>query len=453
MRTELRSVRARLGAWVRAHQRAVGIGVTGSALALLGIAAVLGWAMLNGQQLSGEADATPSVQPTRSSQPSDSPSSSPTQTASPAASPASSPTSSSASFNLLPAQQPADFVSQITCSGPIGASDPVAIVQLHHDPYTGEVVLRDYADPGSPRTACSLGNHSVVQLIDARHIVIGWGGSAAYAVVDLPEVSYHWFQLPPYSTFLAVSPRLEQIVWLSERLDANTSMSTSREIHMTTSAGDKVVASLPDEPVGFCGAPPDYSKRVAYSSSGAHMFVLDHPRVLSGDNAAGALSLRVFEGETAVLSVIPPTAGWPEGEHPAMAVWSPTSETLYYRQGGDVWRWTPGGGPSLFLPGVNWSYPTITPNGSHVAYVLLGPEQYEVYLIDLANRGIPQLIGESREKPVFLNATQLWYATPYTQGCITDEPEPLIYNITDGSESPSIIDWVRGVWPAASAWY
>jgi len=29
--------------------------------------------------------------------------------------------------------------------------------------------------------------------------------------------------------------------------------------------------------------------------------------------------------------------------------------------------------------------------------------------------------------------------------------QPLIYNITDGSESPSIIDWVRHVWPATSS--
>jgi hypothetical protein len=54
---------------------------------------------------------------------------------------------------------------------------------------------------------------------------------------------------------------------------------------------------------------------------------------------------------------------------------------------------------------------------------------------------------------VFLNAMQLWYTTPYTHGCITDDAEPLVYNIVDGSVSPSIIDWVRHVWPATSAWY
>lgn len=69
--------------WVHQHQRAVGIGVVVSALALLGIAAALGWAVLSGQQPLGETDATPTVQPTLSSQPTDRPPSSTTPTGSP----------------------------------------------------------------------------------------------------------------------------------------------------------------------------------------------------------------------------------------------------------------------------------------------------------------------------------------------------------------------------------
>jgi hypothetical protein len=224
-------------------------------------------------------------------------------------------------------------------------------------------------------------------------------------------------------------------------------MSVSREIHITTAAGDQVVASLPDEPTGFCGAPFDFSKPGAFSRSGAHLFVLDNPRILSG----GLLSsLRVFEGTTTVLSLLPPSGGWAPGEHPAMAVWSPTSETLYYRQGGDVWRWTSGGGSSVFLPGVNWSYPTITPDGGHLAYQ---DEDQFVHLVDLAGGGDSQLIGEAREKPAFLNGTQLWYTTPNIHGCATGGEVPVVYDIVSGSEFPSIIDWVRYVWPGTSAWY
>jgi hypothetical protein len=289
-----------------------------------------------------------------------------------------------------------------------------------------------------------------VELIDPRHVVIALG---AWAVVDLPEVRYHWFQLPKVvypmeAEFLAVSPRLDQMVWLTYRIDPNTSMAISREIHIATAAGDHVVASLPDEPVGFCGAPPDYSKRAAYSSSGEHLFVLDHPRSLQGGLNLYS-SLRVFDGDTAVLSLVPPNGGWAEGDHPAQAVWSPTSETLYYRQGGDVYRWTPAGGQTLLLPEVNWNWPTITPDGRHAAFVVDG----QVYLVDLVDGTSPRLIGQSREKPVFLNNTQLWFTTPNVHGCITGDEEPLIYNISDGSESPSIIDRVRVVWPATSAWY
>jgi hypothetical protein len=357
-------------------------------------------------------------------------------------------------------EQPADFVSQITCTGSIGPSDPVAIVQLHADPYTGELALRDYADTTQPRTACTIGaaNSRVEQLIDSRHLVIAWG-SDAYAVVDLPEVRYHWFQLPPYtsesySTFIAISPRLDEIVWLKERpgTEAAPMIGSSREIHITTSKGDRVVASLPDTLTGFCGAPPDYSKRGAFSLSGAHLFVLDHPRV-EGGNATAMHSLRVFEGEMAELSLVPPSGGWPEDEHPAQAVWSPTSDTLYYRQGGDVWQWTSARGASVFLPGVNWYYPTLTPDGSHIAYVLVGDGQYTVYLIDLTTGAGPQLIGQAREKPVFLNDAQLWFTIPSAAGCVTGGGEPLIYSIIDRSESPSIIDRVLQVWPATSAWY
>src|SRR5438132_14433698 len=40
----------------------------------------------------------------------------------------------------------------ITCSGAIGWSDPVAIVQLHSAANTGEPVLPDYLNPSTPRT-------------------------------------------------------------------------------------------------------------------------------------------------------------------------------------------------------------------------------------------------------------------------------------------------------------
>ncbi|MEP6680709.1 MAG: hypothetical protein ABJB65_04450, partial [Chloroflexota bacterium] len=419
------------------------------AVTLLAVAAVLLLAVLAGAQLAGVIERqigtgpSPSapVVPSGSTEPSPSAAPTPTPLASPTATPTARPaTSSSATFNVLPAQQPTGFVSPITCNEPIGASDPVAIVQLHAAvAYSGDVVLRDYADPSSPRTPCTFGQSQnlVVQLIDARHVVIEAGDGRTYAVVDLPEVSFHWFELAhapgSYALLGAVSPGLDQVLWLTGESDGTD------HVHITTSAGDQVVASLPNPHPGRCGGPED-SKLGAYTHSGAHLFLLNQP-------IANLNSLLVVEGLTAKLSVLPPSEGWAAGAWPAMAVWSPTTETLFYRQGGDVWQWTPAGGAQRYLPGVSWSYPTITPDGRHLAYAVVRADGlHDVYLVDLAQGGSPQLIGKgARTLPAFLNSTQLWFKSEGNGICGPGGDQPLIYNISDQSESPSIIDRVIGV--------
>jgi hypothetical protein len=283
-----------------------------------------------------------------------------------------------------------------------------------------------------------------VQLIDARHVVIDGGptdptvprtGNATYAVVDLPALRYHWFQLPQVpaksSAFIAVGPRLDQVLWLAGD-------ETRYAVHITTRAGDHLVASLPNQVQGICG---NYgSKWGAYTRSGDHLFVLSQP------HAAALNSLLVVQGRTPVLSLIPPSSGWATDANPTMAVWSPVAETLFYLRGNDVWKWTPGSKPQRFLVGVNWSYPTITPDGAHLAYEVFPGD---VYLLDLAHGGRPELVGKARIEPVFLNSSQLWTTQPI--GCIGPPPTPLIYNVNTRTQAPTIIDSVFGVWPATSS--
>lgn len=361
--------------------------------------------------------------------------------------------SSSFTFDLLSARSPASAASAartagwITCSGSIGASDPVAIARLH----TGELVLRDYADPSHPRTACQFhteqsGNgFGIAQLIDAHHLVIQSADCCLlYAVVDLPEVRYHWFQLPRPSGFnaglLAVSPGLNEVAWLSN----NDSTGDDRKVHLTNKSGDQVIANLPIA-LGRCGA-PNLSKQGAYSHSGSHLYVLDQPLP---DNV-----LYIFQGKQQVTALVPPSGGWPKGTQPEMAVWSPTSETLFYRQNGDVWQWTPAGGAQRYLAGVNWYYPTFSPTGSHLAYsVPRSDGLHDMFLIDVARGGSPQLIKVARNFPTFLNSSQLWYWTESQGICGPGIGQPLVYDITNGSEAASIIEQVVAIWPATSSNY
>lgn len=358
--------------------------------------------------------------------------------------------SSDATFSLLPVPQPPDFVPDITCEGSIGSSAPVAVVKLHYATVQSipEVVLRDYSDLDNPRTACRFASTSsrFVQLIDARHVVIESDG--ALAVVDLPEVRYHWFQLPSVpdafnTSFIAVAPELDQVLWLSGHGDPGSLGSTS--IHMTTRDGDAVVASFPRPVGGRCGSPDD-SKLGAYTNAGGQAFVLD--QVIHSYN-----SLIAFDGASAALSVLPPAeAGWSGDAYPAMATWSPVSETLYYRQGSDVWRWTPGSDPEVFLPAVRWQYPTISPDESHLAYAAaLAGGGNAVYLVDLTAGADPVMVGERRTRPAFLNDQQLWYVSEGQGVCGPGVDQPIIYSLADGSEAPSVIDSVLGTWPASGS--
>ena len=77
---------------------------------------------------------------------------------------------------------------------------------------------------------------------------------------------------------------------------------------------------------------------------------------------------------------------------------------------------------------------------------------HDVYLVDLAHGGGPARIGKgARTVPVFLNSTQFWYKTEGPSICGPGSNQPLIYDITDGSESGSVIDQVQAVWPATSS--
>lgn len=135
-----------------------------------------------------------------------------------------------------------------------------------------------------------------------------------------------------------------------------------------------------------------------------------------------------------------------------MATWSPGSETLFYRRGSDVWKWTPGSEPEVFLPGVRWYYPTFSPDGRHFAYAIeRAGRLHDVYLLDLTQGDSPSLIAEARNRPVFLNDQQLWYLGEGQGICGPSGDKPLIYSLADGSESPSVIDSVMGTWPATGS--
>ena len=143
------------------------------------------------------------------------------------------------------------------------------------------------------------------------------------------------------------------------------------------------------------------------------------------------------------------TVLWAAGGAQPDGLWPP----LYYRKGGEVWRWTPAGGSQTFLPGVTWYYPTISSDGRYLAYAVVGADGlHDVYLIDLQAGGSPQKIGNGhRTVPVFLNARPLWFKSDSLGGCGGGGSRPLVYDVGDRTESASIVDMPVSVWPATSS--
>ena len=97
-------------------------------------------------------------------------------------------------------------------------------------------------------------------------------------------------------------------------------------------------------------------------------------------------------------------------------------------------------------------YPTITPDGRHLAYALeTSDHSYDVYHASMTNLADATLIARDRTNPVFLNNRQLWYQT-VGGGCGgTETPKPRVYDIRTGGEASSILVSVDTIWPGTSS--
>jgi hypothetical protein len=335
----------------------------------------------------------------------------------------------------------------VTCSGDIGPADPVAVVTLaDRRGDFGETVLRNYADIANPTTVCK-GLGWTTRLLDARHVWTfacdeGEDGDCAFAVVELPEAKYSWYSMPASreqeGVVAAVAADLQTMAW--SRYDERG----GRELHVADAAGDHLLFRFPN-PDGRCGSTLD-SNRAAFSRSGAYLYFLDQ-------SFPEWNTLVIVGGHKVLFAVEPPADGWAAGKIPLMAVWSPVGDTLYYRQGSNVYEWTPAGGRRRVLDGVPWLYPSISPDGRNLVYAIENSDgNHDLYLAPTSDLGNATRIATNRTTPVFLNDRQLWYRSEMG-GCGggSEAPRPLVYNIRSGDESPSIIVSVDTIWPGTSS--
>lgn len=370
---------------------------------------------------------------------SESPSASPKSSAPPLISPAPSPSppGTPAPLGHLPivATSPGLRLA-ITCSGTIGDNDPVAIVYLHGQTYP---VLRDYSDAAHPRSVCSFGlNVEPGEILDPHHLVVQapdyQTNDYVNLVVQLPSVTAYQLKVP--GTLVAVAPDWSQILWLTSDYTA---------LHASWDTGDVVIQRFPPPMAGRCGNADTDSRSGAFSRDAHYGYALQGVDI-------GREYLNVVGNRTSVFAETSPAGGWGPLFGPEMAVWSPASDTLYYRKQGDIWRWTPDLGSVKFKSGISWIDPSVSPDGQYIAYMERASNGTPtVHLMDAATGNVlAQLGAGSRDVPFFLTNDLIWLHGDLS-GCTGSVPTNYIYDLRDHTESPSVVDWVQSTWPATSA--
>ena len=296
------------------------------------------------------------------------------------------------------------------------------------------VILRDYVDESHPRTLCTF-SLPILSILDPHHVVALDTASTATntptAVIELP--SGRVFDIGVAGDVAAVDGDLSQALWFS--------LSSPPTLHDSWNGGDHVIQVYPTVN-GMCGLGPTPG---AFSRDATYGFA-----TWSQGPDDSFLNIVAASTHTGVFVISPPTEGWQSFQAPGMALWNPTQDQLFWTQSGGIQTWTPTGGMHLLRSSLTWQYPTMSPDGTHIAYVLTDNSgNGTIYLFDPTTGTSSSKIGTGTI-PMFLTKNWLWVKNN-AGGCGPQDPTSYIYDLSDHTTTASSLDWVYATWPATSS--
>jgi hypothetical protein len=214
------------------------------------------------------------------------------------------------------------------------------------------------------------------------------------------------------------------------------------ELHLATSGNDRIVApSIP-------GPPKIYGCESQYCADGwdFHFSYSPDGRFITwAQNVAF-----VFRMWTAAGADVTPRI-----PYLYMSTWS--SADLYFRDLKDVKVWH-NGAVSSFLPGVEWIRPKASPGGGQIVYETRDTAGVaRTFIVDTRTRR-SHLLAAFRSEPVYLTSRYIWYrgeractaADQCPPGSSVPTDKTYIYDLSDSTETESIITSVADVWPRAA---
>jgi hypothetical protein len=323
-------------------------------------------------------------------------------------------------------------------ASPVPADRLLALVTLKG---SSQLVVRDITDIAHPTTVAKLPPLSAPQFINASEI--SYVDYAHGTIVRMPlsgspkTVVAQSSQLGGYVDW---SPDGTTVIYTTHNAD-----STVMQLHQVGAGQDRVLASMPAVPGVGCesvaSCPTDvWDARLLYSRDG---------NFISFVNSIVKPTFRLWSSDGAILKST-------DSGLESMSVWS--GSTLYFRDAHGVEAWH-NGVISPFLPGVAWVRPKASSDGKRIAYQVRDPQRWShVYVVDTTSGRVSDL-GKAHAEPALLTSRYLWYlgerACVAADGCGTrvagvPNGTTYIYDLTDKTQSTSVITSVVDVWPHAA---
>ena len=349
---------------------------------------------------------------------------------------------SSASPSAAPSSrlQPVKF----SCVGPVPFDHALALVTLIGSDRT---VVRDVSNPARGRTVCTfavrLENARFVSPTRVGYVLVGGGPAAAIYIADLAAGSTRLVITVPDGVLglPAWSPDGNSFSYVDEGSDSGP------EWHLITNGTDRTLITLPIEKLVDIN--PDWADvYLSFSGDGTKVAFLQRLAGSPSGDPFATLDISDLSG-TSLIHVTGVT----------MATWS-RQYLYFYDSGLDIVRFFQPGTTVLGGVGLSpqWIQPSSSPDGRYIAYTTqLSSGAHHVRLYDTNPSTDNALSPGPRVGAVFLSQNLIWYAeeTPCQSICPMGGPaqtgKTFIYELSSGTESPSVISFVYDSWPHLGA--
>jgi hypothetical protein len=281
-------------------------------------------------------------------------------------------------------------------------------------------LIDSFANPTKPQTLCSLSPEAgTPKFISATEIGYATANATSDPNVNVTTIQRLSLRSGSQPTTVATvqgnvmdvawSPDASSFAYLTYATAANLGSGAGNQLWLKIgNAAPKPVSPL----IPLFGRDGSVSDQtiVRFSPDGKYLLMVD--TFVSG--AAPALpklaEFQVLSAHDGSLVWVPPSAlgasGNKIGPFITMAAWSQTSDRLYYRDLAGVHTWDPPTTVGMMAAGLVWYSPSMSPDGSSLAYAANLTTQPRLEIRNLANGSIRVLAGLKGD-PLLLSDQQM----------------------------------------------